>query len=491
MNKNIFILAGLAIAVAFTGCTKDFEDINTNPNEPASVSPGFLLTSAQKRIMDEMNDSFWGSRRGMQLAQHWSSNQYSNESRYQFRTETSNGSWRDFYAAPLQDLQQIINLNTDDAEAMAGYGSNGNQIAVAQLLQAWVYQMLTDAWGPIPMTEALQGVDNTSPTFDSQEAVYNGILGLINGALASMDGGAGPQGDQVYGGDMASWTMFANSLKLRVAMRMSDVSPTAAQAAGESALDGGMIIAANESNAQFPYIDAAPNNHPVNEDYKTRNDFAASNTMVDWLSAMNDPRLGVYFNPAVATDTYVGEVYGLDEANAALTPNDAVSQRGDAVLAGNLPGIYFDAAQTHFLCAEAAERGWSGTPLDAEGHYNAAITLSMQWWGLTDADAINAYLAQADVAYTTAAGDWKQRIGSQKWAALYMQGHEAWAEVRRLDAPALNACADGHLAGDGSVPSRFEYPLDEQTLNSSGYGSGVAALGGDDALETKLWWDVN
>jgi len=63
--------------------------------------------------------------------------------------------------------------------------------------------------------------------------------------------------------------------------------------------------------------------------------------------------------------------------------------------------------------------------------------------------------------------------------------------VRRLDAPALNACADGHLAGDGSVPSRFEYPLDEQTLNSSGYGSGVAALGGDDALETKLWWDVN
>jgi hypothetical protein len=115
----------------------------------------------------------------------------------------------------------------------------------------------------------------------------------------------------------------------------------------------------------------------------------------------------------------------------------------------------------------------------------------MQWWGLTDADAINAYLAQADVAYTTAAGDWKQKIGSQKWAALYMQGHEAWAEVRRLDAPALNACADGHLAGDGNVPSRFEYPLDEQTLNSSGYGSGVAALGGDDALETKLWWDVN
>ena len=491
MNKNIFLLAGLAIAVAFTGCTKDFEDINTNPNEPASVSPGFLLTASQKRIMDEMNDSFWGSRRGMQLAQHWASNQYSNESRYQFRTEVSNASWRDFYAAPLQDLNQIIALNTEDPEGTGGFGSNGNQIAVAKLLQAWTYQMLTDAWGPIPMSEALQGVDNTTPAYDTQEAVYNGILALIAEAKASMDDGAGPQGDQIYGGDMSSWEMFANSLKLRVAMRMSDVSPTAAQAAGEDALSGGMIIAANENNAQFPYIDAAPNNHPVNEDYKTRNDFAASNTMVDWLSSMNDPRLGVYFNTAVTSDTYVGEVYGLDEANAALTPNDDVSQRGDAVLAGDLPGILFDAAQTHFLCAEAAERGWAGTPLYAEGHYNAAVTLSMQWWGLTDADAINAYLGQADVAYTTAAGDWKQKIGSQKLAALYMQGHEAWAEVRRLDAPTLNACADGHLGGDGNVPSRFEYPLDEQTLNASGYASGIVGLGGGDELSTKLWWDVN
>ena len=116
----------------------------------------------------------------------------------------------------------------------------------------------------------------------------------------------------------------------------------------------------------------------------------------------------------------------------------------------------------------------------------------MQWWGLTDADAINTYLGQADVAYSTAPGDWKQKIGAQKWAALYMQGHEAWAEYRRLDAPALNACADGALAGNGDVPSRFLYPLDEQTLNGPGYATGVTALGGDgDDLNNKLWWDVN
>jgi len=488
MNKNIFFLAALSLAVAFTGCTKDFEDINSNPNEPAAVSPGFLLTSAQKSIMDRMYDSFWGSRRGMQISQHWSSNQYSNESRYQFRTEVTNSNWSGFYAGPLQDLQQVVNLNTDDPDGTSGYGSNGNQIAVAKLLQAWSYQMLTDAWGPIPMTEALQGVDNTTPVYDSQAAVYAGIMGLINDAMASMDDGPGPQGDQVYGGDMMMWERFANTLKLRVAMRMSDVDPAGAKAAGDAAL-GGDIIDDNMYNAEFPYIDAAPNNNPVNEDAKTRNDFAASNTMVDWMTALNDPRMPVYFSPN-ADGNYVGEVYGLNEANAALTADDAVSQRGAAVLAGNLPGVFLDAAQTNFLVAEAAERGW-GSGLDAEGSYNAAVTSSMQWWGLTDSDAINAYLAQADVAYSTAAGDWKQKIGSQKWAALYMQGHEAWAEVRRLDAPTLNACADGHLGGDGSIPSRFEYPLDEQTLNLSGYDSGVSALGGADALETKLWWDVN
>ena len=107
-----------------------------------------------------------------------------------------------------------------------------------------------------------------------------------------------------------------------------------------------------------------------------------------------------------ADGNFVGEVYGLDEANAALTPNDAVSQRGAAVLAGNFPGVFFDAAQTHFLCAEAAERGWSNTPLDAEGHYNAAVTLSMQWWG-SDGRRWPSMTtsAQADVAYTH--GAWR------------------------------------------------------------------------------------
>ena len=158
MNKQIFFLVGLIGALAFTGCQKDFEEINTNPNEPTAVSPGFLLTNAQKSIMDRVYDSFWGSRRAMQTAQYWSSNQYSNESRYQYRETTANGAWASFYAGPLQDLQTIIDLNSgDNAADYVGYGDNGNQIAVAKILQAWTFQHLTDAFGDIPMSAALQG----------------------------------------------------------------------------------------------------------------------------------------------------------------------------------------------------------------------------------------------------------------------------------------------------------------------------------------------
>ena len=176
----------------------------------------------------------------------------------------------------------------------------------------------------------------------------------------------------------------------------------------------------------------------------------------------------------------------VDEANAALTPDDAVSQRGAAILAGDLAGIYFDAAQTHFLAAEAAERGWTSI-LSAEEHYNTAISLNMNFWGISDDAAIADYLAQDAVAYGTAEGAWNEKIGRQKWVALYMQGYEGWAEYRRLDFGLLQPCADGALQGDGSVPARFQYPIDEQSLNSINWAEASA----DTDLNTKLWWDVN
>jgi hypothetical protein len=341
--------------------------------------------------------------------------------------------------------------------------------------------MLTDCYGDIPFSEALQGGENTTPAYDSQADVYAGLITMIDGALAGIDAaGSGPQGDVVYGGDMDKWAMFGNSLKLRIAMRMSDVNGAAAKTAGEAALAAGVILD-NGDNALFGYLDAVPNNHPINQDYQTRNDFAASNTMVDYLTTNADPRLSVYYAPNAA-GAYVGEVYGLNEANAALTPNDDVSQRGAAVLAATMPGIYMDAAQVRFLCAEAAAKGWANAGGSAEEHYAAGIQASMDFWGVDAADA-QAYID----AHPFSAESWVY----EKWVALYMQGIEGWCEWRRLDGPALNACADGSLGGgtDGDLPPhRFTLPLDEATLNEANWD---AAGGATNTLNTPLWWDVN
>ena len=482
MNLKNMLTLGLAGALVLTGCRKDFDSINPNHNEPLTVSTGFLLTSAQKSLMDNTTDEWWNGRRGNQLAQYWASNQYSNESRYQFRTEIDNEYWSAFYAGALKDLQDIIDLNSgENAVDVSSYGSNGNQIAVATLLQAWTFQMLTDCYGDIPFSQALKGSENTTPAYDSQADVYAGLITMIDGALASIDAaGAGPEGDIVYGGDMSKWAMFGNSLKLRIAMRMSDVNGAAAKSAGEAALAAGVILD-NGDNALFGYLDAVPNNHPINQDYQTRNDFAASNTMVDYLTTNADPRLSVYYAPNAA-GAYVGEVYGLNEANAALTPNDDVSQRGSAVLAATMPGIYMDAAQVRFLCAEAAAKGWANAGGSAEEHYAAGIQASMDFWGVEAADA-QTYID----AHPFSAESWVY----EKWVALYMQGIEGWCEWRRLDGPALNACADGSLGGgtDGDLPPhRFTLPLDEATLNEANWD---AAGGATNTLNTPLWWDVN
>ncbi len=495
LKKSLLIAAGLSLSISFNSCNKRFEEVNKDPNTSTNTSTSYLLTNAQKTMMDLTWDEWFNGRWGNQLAQYWSSNQYSNESRYEFRIEITNSYWRDFYAVSLSDLQEIIRLNEGaDKADYVGYGKNENQIAVAKILQAWLFQNMTDCWGPIPFSQALKGSEFPAPAYDTQEEVYVGLLAMLNEAIALIDETDNTvQGDVIYEGDMTKWKKFANALKMRVALRMSDTNrATEAQAAFEEAASG--AFTSNADNAIFQYLGALPNINPLAEDFITRNDFAASNIMVDILDNLSDPRIGIFYEPANNSGNFVGEVYGLTEADAALTPNDDVSQRGTAVLANDAPGIYLDYAQVEFMLAEAAARGWSVSG-SAESHYNAGITASMDYWndGSYDATDISNYIAAPEVDYNTLIGNgetWKQVIGRQKWIALYNQGIQGWAEWRRLDFGILQIPAGGVLDGNG-IPTRLKYPLDEQTLNANSYSVGVSKLGGADNQDTKLWWDVN
>jgi hypothetical protein len=504
-TKNIStlkIVGALLITMSLiASCKKGFEEINTSPNSPSgTLRLDFLLSGSEKGLMDFTWDAFWGAQTGMQLAQYWSSNQYASESRYQFRTGVTSGYWTRLYAGGnndmddnlggLSELQTIIDECTKDPSTYSVFGDADNQIAAATILKTWAFQMITDTWGDVPYSEALKGAANSRPKYDSQRDVYLGMLSDLNTAIARIDESAdGPSGDLIYNGDMAVWKKFGNSLKMRIAMRMSDREPTLAGTAINEALASG-IFESNGDNAMFQYLGSDPNwnLYYFNREVDAREDYAGSNILVDLLSSLNDPRIGSYVEKN-DDGNYVGEVYGLSDANATDTPNGSISQPATGVIrTPSAPGMYMGYAETQFILAEAVERGIV-TSGSAESFYNAGVEASFDYWG---AGSASTYLAQPTVDYSDQIGagqSWKQVIGKQKWIALYMQGFEGWSEWRRLDFGILQLPADGALDGTG-IPLRMYYSVDEQTLNGENYSAAVAAMGGD-AMDVRVWWDMN
>lgn len=497
MKKNIksFAFTLIAIGLMAVSCKKNFEAINTNVNRPENIPNSYLLTNALRGIMDNTCDIWWGGQVGNQLGQYWSSNQYTSESRYAYRTSITNGYWNDQYAGGsndqgvlvggLKELQTIIANCTSEPAKFSVYGYPDNQIAVAKIVKVWLMQNITDTWGDVPYSEALLD-DNRTPKYDKQADIYVGLLNEINEAISKIDDTeAGPDGDIVYAGDMTLWRKLANSVKMRIALRMVDKDATKAQAEFTAAMNG--AISSNAENALLTYGTSTDANLVYsNYEVDGRNDYAASNIMVDVLTNLNDPRIAEYYALPLNDSVFVGEVYGLSDGNAASTEDDDVSQRSSKVLSATHPGIFMDYAQVEFMMAEAAERGWTS---GAQAHYDAGITASMNYWGITNTSAIAAYIAQANVNYTTASGSWKERIGKQKWIALYDQGVQGWTEWRRLDFGILQPPADGSLDGVG-IPLRMKYPKDEQTLNGASYNAAVSSQGAD-IHATRMWWDLN
>lgn len=470
INKSVLALLFISL---FVGCTKDFEEINTDPNNVTDVPTAYLMTQAQRALIGHRFNTT-----GLLYAQLWSETQYTNTSRY----ETAEASFNSYYTGALADLQQVINLNTDEAtmDDAAASGANANQIAVARILKVYAFQLITDTWGECPYSDALKGSEAFKPMYDTQDAIYADFVSELTAAAAQIDeSAAGMSGDILFGGDMAAWKMFANSLKARVGIRMSEADATAAQSAVVSGLAGG--FGSNDDNALYIYLTDAANWNPYYDHFLERTDYAISETLVDYMEPLSDPRLPIYADAAPSTGTVVGMPYGLSAADAGSITNDEISFPGIAVRSADSPGIMLTYSELLFIKAEAAARGWISD--EAADVYEDAITASMEFWGVA-AEDITTYLAQPEVAYD--ATNYKKSIGEQKWVSLYMDGQEAWAEWRRLDYPELTpapAAAEGR-----EIPRRRAYTQDEYDLNQENYEAAVARQGADE-METHIWWD--
>ena len=482
----IFFLPILLLA----SCVDSLDDYNVDQKRPSVVPAVTLFSNALKGLADTLTTPNVNVNNYRLYVQQWATTTYLDEPRYNVTGRTiPQAFWQGFYKGVISDLNEsrrIIN-----ADALLSPATKEVQLAQIEVVEVLAWSVLVNTFGDIPYTEALNP-ENPLPKYDDAKTVYYSLLDRLHTALPKLKSGgtAFGSGDLLYKGDVNKWFKFGNSLQLKLAMVIADSDPAKAKTLVAEAAPN--VFASNDDRAAFPYINTPPNYNPIAQNlnplYSSRQDFVAASTIINPMNELNDPRRPAYFTEV--DKKFVGGSYGF------LNTYSAFSHVSDLIITPSLEGILLDYPEVEFLMAEAIERGFiTGS---AATHYNNAVTASVVYWTLklkdataaTAAAAASTYLAQPKVAYATAATNWKEKIGFQKWLALYNRGWEAWVEWRRLDYPKLSPPTGGNInpATPLVIPVRMIYPINEQTLNGANREAAAGAIGGD-LVTTKLWWD--
>ena len=475
--KKIYI--SLISVMVMTSCVDSLDDYNIDQKLPSQVPAGTLFTGAVKNLTDVMTTPNVNINNYRLYVQHWTPTQYMDEPRYNMTSRLiPQNMFQTLYRDVLADLKDAEKTLEED-ELISPQVKN-NQLAQLEIMEVYAWSILLNTFGNVPYSQAFD-VENPLPVYDDAKTVYNDILTRLNAALDLIDTGAEgfEEADVLYNGQMESWVKFGNSLKLKLAMVIADDDPEQARTLVEAAAAN--VFENGSDNAAFPYLSEAPNNNPVSENINpirtSREDYIAANTLVDAMNELEDPRRASFFTQV--DGEYIGGRYAFPNSYA---ENSKISNR---IIALDFESLLLDYSEVEFLLAEAVERGFNvgGT---AAGHYENAITASFDYWGAPGAAA---YLAKPEVNYETATGDWREKIGTQKWIALYNRGYDAWLEWRRLDAPTLLPPVLEGSSTELIVPTRVIYPINEQTLNGANRTAAAEAIGGD-ASSTKRWWDI-
>jgi hypothetical protein len=510
---KIIRIAGIAVLISaflfiFDSCTKNFEEINTDNNNPTldKAAPDMLLTNIIESLTDRVQEIFFGEEMGNCWVQQQAKVQYTDEDRYIYRTSVVNISWTSLYAASGMDVQTLYNVAVER--------QHDNYKGVSLVLKAYIASLITDLWGPVPYSQAWTGSGNSSPAYDSQESIYMDLLAKLDTANMLLDPDGAPiLGDILYDNDIMKWKKFANSLKLRLLLRMSGRN------SGMATSEMGKIVGnpatypifeANDDNAALQYLGSAPNNHPVNENRKTRDDHRVSKTIIDiqWTnSPYVDWRVTLYAELS-GNNTYEGMPNGLTSSQAASYNENGIkntSKLGNYFTAATCPGMLMSFAELKFILAEAAHKGFiPGGDTKAGEYYLEGIMTSYAQFGDDLIEAVDYNFGLPSPTWDTdslaldfyANDVWgwdpanaMELIGTQKWVATFDQGLQSFIEWRRIGYPMLVPAAEG--MNNGKIPVRFPYPTDEAARNPSNLAEGISLLGGPDDLNTRVWWDVD
>ncbi len=481
--KNIYLVV-LVLGVLVSSC--ELPD-NVDPKSATDVPAETLFSNLIMEGLNLVDDMDQNSNVSRFLCQYSSQVQYTDPSRYQFSDrQIPDGHWNATYLA-LRDAMEIKMLIGDLTGSESFNRMNANRLAIIDIMEVLLYHNLVDIMGNVPYTDALGGFDNKTPMYDDAATIYADLLARLGTDIATLsagmnDGSWGPE-DLAYSGDVAMWKKFAATVKLRLGMRLADANPTVAQAELAMALTAGVFE--QGETMQLPWIGVTPHTNTIYDMFDGgRNDYAPSLTIISKMEALNDARVPTYFTQAdSSTEAGVEKLayMGLKYGNVANANYPKLSHFSDAMFEADYPATFGDYTEVQFLLAEAAARGWT-TPMTVQEHYAAGILESHTQWG-ADVSALDAYMAQPDVAYDAAR--WKELIGTQKWLALYNRGQEGYCTWRVFDWPVLSPPEEMTYQ---DIPMRMPYPYNEPDLNGENYTAASAAIGGDD-VRTLLFWD--
>lgn len=473
----------LSIILLFTlSCTENFEDINENPNAPQEVSPEFLLTNV---ILEQIDEHTYnqGLRLNNYLTQFNADVEFERIDRYELGSNS--GYWNMIFGL-LADLESMKELP----------GYNDAYDGVAEIYRVYLFSQLTDLWGDVPYSEAIQFNElNFTPIYDKQEEIYTnpntGLLARLEAAAFQLENtNESIRGDIMYNNNLNRWIRFANSLQLRFRLRISNKFTDFTKL--QELADGGQLLQSNADNAVVPYLNAAPNQFPLfNAATGIYQGLKMSETFENQLKQWEDPRLDVFFKPTPKSVLEGNmEFRGLQNglSTQTISENDIdlndlslLSDRFRAIPSGVDAQIMLY-SEVQFALAEAVERGFITG--DANTYYQNGIAAHFNYYGASVPDD---YFERETVVLNDSAEENLEKILTQKWLSLFMIGHEAWFNIRRTGIPDLEPGPDNF--NEDRYPVRYLYPESEQAVNKENYDAAVERIGGDNINSTNWWED--
>lgn len=503
--KNLFKYNLLIIALLIVSCDEGFDDLNINKNAATSINPAFILNNAI------INTSFVATtvQYEMGIAQQMispNSGVLTGANYNQDNREATNQNWIRFYRSVIRNTVDVIQ-QTKDVPAR----SNLNNMA--KILQAFGFMILTDSYGDVPYFEAGKGYleQVTYPKYDAQKDIYTDIIKTISDATAALDASKTIEtSDLLYGGDIAKWKKFGNSLLLRAGMRLVKIDPALAQSTVQKAVAGGLMTA-NTDNAVIRHDANYTNGVGQMLNSTEAANFYITAPFVDYLKRTADPRLrafavryvGAKSGPeqtaakaSLDTSLQIGMPMGLDNTGAVaeaaklkLASFYDFSQVDRTRFAKNTASMFIlTYSQTSLLLAEAIQRGWaSGSAADA---FKNGVRAHMEECAAHDAGSA---VPAADITKYLDANPYDaskglEQINTQYWVSSFMNGPEVFANFRRSGFPKLAPNPFPGKAIKGEFIRRLTYPNSEISVNSTNVKAAIARQGADD-LDTRVWWD--